>query len=295
MFFDDGDSAKAFLTQLSNVDNTKELQEVYAEQIEQLEEAKQDATVEQATEIDKQIEQLQQKITEDTGKTMAMKMGLAENKEDNSYKEKAKRKINEINDLVKEYKDIKNTYNYGDEVTAGLADYVFFLGMTERRLQDNIDSRQAKYSDYEKRIEESSDKRNTEEFGLISSLIKTAVDLKAVNQEIDEKKKELDNIKENSSLLQTKYNQKTDKDVQAAIRSMLLELETKKTELDQTRNDQEKELTDFFLEEGGEGITQEAVDKRIEKAKEEYYSNLFEEDMLVKLKKGINNDTKLMN
>ena len=295
MFFDDGDSAKAFLTQLSNVDNTKELQEVYAEQIEQLEEAKQDATVEQATEIDKQIEQLQQKITEDTGKTMAMKMGLAENKEDNSYKEKAKRKINEINDLVEEYKDIKNTYNYGDEVTAGLADYVFFLGMTERRLQDNIDSRQAKYSDYEKRIEESSDKRNTEEFGLISSLIKTAVDLKAVNQEIDEKKKELDNIKENSSLLQTKYNQKTDKDVQAAIRSMLLELETKKTELDQTRNDQEKELTDFFLEEGGEGITQEAVDKRIEKAKEEYYSNLFEEDMLVKLKKGINKDTKLLN
>ena len=59
--FDEGDSAIAFLTQLSNVDNKQELQEVYAEQIESLEEAKAEATPEQIAQIDTNIAELQER------------------------------------------------------------------------------------------------------------------------------------------------------------------------------------------------------------------------------------------
>ncbi len=72
-----------------------------------------------------EIDAINKAITENTGFTEAMKMGLADSMEDNSYSQKAQLTASEIDRRTKTYNELVDRFNFGDEETFNLAHYVF--------------------------------------------------------------------------------------------------------------------------------------------------------------------------
>jgi hypothetical protein len=227
---DGGESVSTYLDYIASIDNTVLLEEQYQEEIDTLLEAKTEATPEQAEEIDKRIEELQNLIKEDSGKTMAMKMGLADSEADNKYKETARKKQQEIKELVELYKEIKDTYSYGDEGTAMLADHIFKLEMNERRSSENIKENKRRYDDLKNSIKKSvseEDGIDQEEFELVSNQVDAQRKLESLQRQLEQKKKELENIQENLTALKEKYNQVDEDSLKAAIRTSIRSLNRK--------------------------------------------------------------------
>lgn len=92
-----------------------------------------ESTEEEKTNASKRLTEISNLIADNTGVTEAMKMGLANSKEDNEYKVKALKSKDTIVRRTKMYNDLLDRFNYGDEETFNLAHYVFGMDV---RLED---------------------------------------------------------------------------------------------------------------------------------------------------------------
>ncbi|HMT02748.1 MAG TPA: hypothetical protein PKD00_05475, partial [Burkholderiales bacterium] len=134
------DTLKAMFTELGGLDNTKDLGEELALKLQTVEAKINDPNT--APEMIPTLEQekvmLQTEYEKVAGKTEAMVKGLAKDKTDNAYKDIAKKRVELITKLEPVYDELMNRYNYGDELTYGLAKYAFNMRAEVTALEDMV-------------------------------------------------------------------------------------------------------------------------------------------------------------
>lgn len=128
-----------------DLDNNTELAPAIQEEIVEIENAIQEAeTEEQAVALQEQLAIKQEELKVNGEKTEAMVAGLTDSKEDNTYRETAVAKIQEIQELRKIYNDYQNKYNNTEESQHyNLGGKIFALDASVKRQKLELD----KYND----------------------------------------------------------------------------------------------------------------------------------------------------
>lgn len=110
---------------VAELDNTEVLSDKIDQQIATLKSTRDTLPEDGKAAINIEIERLERESAKYSGMTAAMAAGLADSTSDNAYKTRAENQIEKLNSLEKIYDDTMARYNYGDELTYGLAKYIF--------------------------------------------------------------------------------------------------------------------------------------------------------------------------
>jgi len=134
------------LEEVANLDNTTILSDEIDAKIAELKTQLSTTTDPQLQKsVQSAILDLETQATPLRGKTAAMAAGVAVDNTDNSYKTIATEKIKAIKELIPEYNEMMNRFNFGDEGTYGMAKYLFLIRAEEIAIEQMIKDLEGKF------------------------------------------------------------------------------------------------------------------------------------------------------
>ena len=147
---DGGNALKASIKEIGEMDNSINILDQLNDQLAQ---AQGEGNQEAVTKLQERKEALEEQFFGEEIVTEAMIMGLAENTQDNEYKETVKKKLKEVDELKAEYISTVNQFNFGDEKALNMGEYVFDIKRRIRSTRENADIIRNQLQELETEIE----------------------------------------------------------------------------------------------------------------------------------------------
>lgn len=132
---------------IAGMDNTKDLAEPYKQQLQELQAQIAQTPADQQTPLQQMAAKLQDKIVQMEGKTEAMEAGYALDNTDNTYKERARKAVEDIKWMTQLYNDLRT--NYVDDMephSEELTGHIFSREVMQRVNKRVMDEEEASLS-----------------------------------------------------------------------------------------------------------------------------------------------------
>lgn len=228
---DGGEAIKATLQEIADADNTTPL----SQEVTQAIKGEFKATPEAGP------------IEGQSAQTEAMALGLTDSIEDNSYRETALQKIKEIDELASLYDETMAKFDFGDELTYGLGEYVFSLEQRRRSVKFTLSNINEQIANIEAELltmqEEVLPDELRDEFGTYTNLAKMGAQLNALKSLKEDLSKEKKDLKKKSlDEVKAKHRVQTKEEAEETIDNQIKSVDQEVAELKETIGKFEGEL-----------------------------------------------------